>query len=84
MVCRLRLLLFFPALALSIRSFGFAGECLGQHSRSDQQADLGDGRGYRTSPPTVSTLGDGPTDYFGMGKLAVTGEERFRSLTELK
>jgi len=27
-------------------SFGFAGECLGQHSGSDQAADLGDGNGY--------------------------------------
>jgi hypothetical protein len=32
-----------------IRSFDFAGECLGQHSGSDQQANLGDGHGYRTS-----------------------------------
>ncbi len=35
------------------------------------------------SPTTVSTLGDGRTDY-GLGKPAVAGEERFRSLTELK
>jgi len=33
---------------------------------------------------TVSTLGVSPTDYFGLGKPAVAGEERFRSLTELK
>ena len=32
-----------------IRSFGFAGECLGQHSGSDQEANLGDGHGYRAS-----------------------------------
>ena len=40
-----------------------------------------------TSTPsfaTVSTLGDRPTDYFGLGKPVVAGEERFRSLTELK
>jgi len=36
-----------------------------------------------TSPTTVSTLGDGQTDY-GLGKPAVVGEERFWSLTELK
>ena len=36
------------------------------------------------SSTTVSTLGDSPTDYFGLGKPAVAGEERFRSLTELK
>ena len=31
------------------RSIGFAGECLGQHSGSDQAANLGDGHGYRAS-----------------------------------
>jgi len=36
------------------------------------------------SSTTVSTLGDSPTVYFGLGKPAVAGEERFRSLTELK
>jgi len=36
------------------------------------------------SSTTVSTLGESPTDYFGLGKPAVAGEERFRSLTELK
>ena len=36
------------------------------------------------SSTTVSTLGDSPTDYFGLEKPAVAGEERFRSLTELK
>jgi hypothetical protein len=34
---------------LPIRSFGFAGECLGQHSGSDQEVNLGDGHGYRAS-----------------------------------
>ena len=33
---------------------------------------------------TLSTLGESPMDYFGSGKPAVAGEERFRSLTELK
>jgi len=36
------------------------------------------------SSTTVPTLGDGPTDYLGLGKPVVAGEERFRSLTELK
>jgi len=37
------------------------------------------------SSTTVSTVGDSPTtDYFGLGKPAVAGEEHFRSLTELK
>lgn len=29
------------------RSIGFANECLGQHEGSHQQANLGDGNGYR-------------------------------------
>ena len=32
-------------LASMFRSFGFSGECLGQHSGSDQAANLGDGNG---------------------------------------
>jgi hypothetical protein len=36
------------------------------------------------SSTTVSTLGDSSTDYFGLGKPAVVGEEQFRSLTDLK
>ncbi|KAH9987661.1 hypothetical protein BJV74DRAFT_978753 [Russula compacta] len=36
------------------------------------------------SSTTISTLGDSPTDYFGLGKPAIAGEERFRSLTDLK
>ena len=36
------------------------------------------------SSTMVSTLGDSPTDYFGLGKPAVAGEGRFQSLTELK
>jgi hypothetical protein len=31
-----------------------------------------------------TTLGDSATDYFRLGKPAVAGEERFRSLTKLK
>lgn len=34
-------------------ALGFAGECLGQHSGSDQQADLGDGHGYRAFHYTI-------------------------------
>jgi hypothetical protein len=30
---------------LKIRSFGFSGECLGQHSGAPQAANLGDGNG---------------------------------------
>ena len=32
-------------------SFGFSGECLGQHSGSDQAANLGDGNGYSMLHP---------------------------------
>jgi len=34
------------------------------------------------SSTAVSTLEDSLTDYFSLGKPAVTGEERFRRLTE--
>jgi hypothetical protein len=45
------------ARTLPIRSFGFAGECLGQHSGSDQEANLGDGHGFRTSTsPFIAPL----------------------------
>jgi hypothetical protein len=37
-----------------------------------------------SSSTTVSTVGDSATDLFGLGKPAVAGEERFRSLTDLK
>jgi hypothetical protein len=36
------------------------------------------------SSTTISTLRDSQTDYFGLGKPGVAGEERFRSLTDLK
>jgi hypothetical protein len=36
------------------------------------------------SSTTISSLGDSQTDYFGVGKPAVAGEEQFRSLTDLK
>ncbi|KAH9059462.1 hypothetical protein EDB83DRAFT_2387941 [Lactarius deliciosus] len=36
------------------------------------------------SSATVSSVGDSPTDYFGLGKPALAGEERFRNLTDLR
>ncbi|KAH9059688.1 hypothetical protein EDB87DRAFT_1675041 [Lactarius vividus] len=36
------------------------------------------------SSATASSVGDSPTDYFGLGKPALAGEERFRNLTDLK
>ncbi len=36
------------------------------------------------SSSTTSSVGDGSTDYFGLGKPALAGEERFRTLTDLK
>lgn len=56
LICRLRLPFPPPSLALTLRSFGFAGECLGQHSGGDQEADLGDGRGYRASRHSFSSF----------------------------
>jgi hypothetical protein len=37
-----------------------------------------------TSSTTISTLGDNMTDIFGLGIIAIAGEEKFRSLTNLK
>ena len=34
-----------PMLNVYCRSFGFSGECLGQHSGAPQEANLGDGHG---------------------------------------
>jgi len=45
-------------LASISRSFGFSGECLGQHSGSDQAANLGDGNGssvYFSFPHATSS-----------------------------
>ena len=36
------------------------------------------------SSATESSVGDSPTDYFGLGKLALAGGERFQNLTDLK
>ena len=36
------------------------------------------------SSATKSSVGDSPTNYFGFGKPALAGEERFRNLTDLK
>ncbi len=38
-----------PKSRITCRSLSFSSECLGQHSGSDQQVDLGDGNGYRAS-----------------------------------
>ncbi|KAN0128116.1 hypothetical protein V8E53_014097 [Lactarius tabidus] len=36
------------------------------------------------SSATTSSVGDSQADYFGLGKPAIAGEERFRNLTDLK
>ena len=36
------------------------------------------------SSATEPSVGDSPTDYFGLGKPALAGGERFRNLTDLK
>ena len=38
----------------SLSSFGFSGECLGQHSGTHQAANLGDGNDYSMSLPSFS------------------------------
>lgn len=51
-MCAMHLFVIFSALMRNgfISSLGFAGECLGQHSGSDQGANLGDGNGFRSYP----------------------------------
>jgi len=57
-------------------SFGFAGECLGQHSGSDQQANLGDGHGYLNETAVIRYDYGDPT--LGTCKETVEGGNHFR------
>ncbi|KAI9509458.1 hypothetical protein F5148DRAFT_754507 [Russula earlei] len=57
-------------------SFGFAGECLGQHSGSDQEANLGDGRGYLNETAVMRYDYGDPT--LGTCKETVEGGNHFR------
>ncbi|KAF8491163.1 hypothetical protein F5888DRAFT_1795859 [Russula emetica] len=57
-------------------SFGFAGECLGQHSGSDQEANLGDGHGYLNETAVIRYDYGDPT--LGTCKETVQGGNHFR------
>ncbi|TFK34742.1 hypothetical protein BDQ12DRAFT_336518 [Crucibulum laeve] len=57
-------------------SFGFSGECLGQHSGSDQAANLGDGNGYKNETSVIRwNYGD---PQLGSCKETVEGGNHFR------
>ena len=56
---------------LLIRSFGFAGECLGQHSGSDQEANLGDGHGYCASTTPFTPPPHSHFDFLKVNETAV-------------
>jgi len=57
-------------------SFGFGGECLGQHVGDDQQADLGDGNGLVNE--TAEMRWDYGDPQFGTCKETVQGGNHFR------
>ncbi|KAI0284127.1 hypothetical protein BC826DRAFT_1099416 [Russula brevipes] len=61
-------------------SFAFAGECLGQHSGSDQEADLGDGRGYQNETAVMRYNYNDPT--LGTCKETIEGGNHFRYWTQ--
>ncbi|TFK71290.1 hypothetical protein BDN72DRAFT_765242 [Pluteus cervinus] len=57
-------------------SIGFAGECLGQHSGSDQAANLGDGNGYKNE--TAVMRWDYGDPQLGTCKETIQGGDHFR------
>ncbi|KAH9976550.1 hypothetical protein BJV74DRAFT_861849 [Russula compacta] len=59
-----------------LQSFGFASECLGQHSGSDQEANLGDGQGYLNETAVIRYDYGDPT--LGTCKETVEGGNHFR------
>ncbi|KAH9057400.1 hypothetical protein EDB87DRAFT_1107538 [Lactarius vividus] len=61
-------------------SIGFAGECLGQHSGSDQAANLGDGHGYLNETAVMRWDYGDPT--LGTCKETVQGGNHFRYWTQ--
>ncbi|KAF8630493.1 hypothetical protein AX15_002888 [Amanita polypyramis BW_CC] len=58
------------------QSFGFGGECLGQHMGSDQQANLGDGNGYVNETDEIRWAYGDPQ--FGTCKETIQGGDHFR------
>ncbi|KAH9014289.1 hypothetical protein EDB84DRAFT_1530082 [Lactarius hengduanensis] len=61
-------------------SIGFAGECLGQHSGSDQAVNLGDGHGYLNETAVIRWDYGDPT--LGTCKETVQGGNHFRYWTQ--
>ncbi|KAF9449127.1 hypothetical protein P691DRAFT_584933 [Macrolepiota fuliginosa MF-IS2] len=57
-------------------SFGFSGECLGQHSGSDQAANLGDGNGYKNETSVIRWNYGDPE--LGSCKETIQGGNHFR------
>jgi len=57
-------------------SFGFSSECLGQHSGSDQGADLGDGNGYKIETAVIRWDYGDPA--LGSCKETIEGGNHFR------
>ncbi|EJC98979.1 uncharacterized protein FOMMEDRAFT_23338 [Fomitiporia mediterranea MF3/22] len=57
-------------------SLGFAGECLGQHSGSDQMANLGDGDGYLNETAVIRWAYGDPT--LGTCQETIKGGNHFR------
>ncbi|KAJ3568247.1 hypothetical protein NP233_g5837 [Leucocoprinus birnbaumii] len=57
-------------------SFGFSGECLGQHSGSDQEANLGDGNGYLNETGVIRL--DYGDPQLGTCKETIQGGNHFR------
>ena len=61
-------------------SFGFGGECLGQHVGSDQAANLGDGHNYVNE--TAEMRWDYGDPQFGTCKESIQGGDHFRYWTQ--
>jgi len=57
-------------------SFGFSSECLGQHSGSDQEANLGDGNGYKIETAVIRWNYGDPS--LGACKETIEGGNHFR------
>ncbi|KAK2465415.1 hypothetical protein APHAL10511_002769 [Amanita phalloides] len=62
------------------QSFGFGGECLGQHMGASQQANLGDGNGYLNE--TTEMRWDYGDPQFGTCKESIQGGDHFRYWTQ--
>jgi len=61
-------------------SFGFASECLGQHDGNDQEANLGDGNGYKNETAVIRWDYGDPS--LGTCKETISGGNHFRYWTQ--